>query len=84
MHYADKESLDWTRKTKTGGGYCILAYDEQYSQEDPDRLDHVESWVVSVDLIECIARFYTDKPEHGVQVLEENNNSDDNSDGDDI
>jgi hypothetical protein len=85
VFYSDKESLEWTRKTKNGGGYCIIGYDEHYNDEDPNRSDHVEPWVVSDDLIECIATYYKDNPQHGVQVIERNNDkakilSDDSSD----
>jgi hypothetical protein len=70
VYYSDKESLEWKQRTKNGGGYCIIGYDEHYNDEDPRASDHVEPWVVSDDLIECIAVFYKDNPQHGVQVIE--------------
>jgi hypothetical protein len=71
MYYSDKDALHWSRRTKHGGGYSILAYDKSYMDDDPDKANHVEPWVVSVDLIECIGKFYKENPGEGVQVVDE-------------
>jgi hypothetical protein len=64
-------------KKKNGGGYCIIRYDKHYNDEDPRGSDHVEPWVVSEDLIECIATFYKENSQHGVQIIKIKDNGKD-------
>jgi hypothetical protein len=67
---ADRNELHWSKPTKkNGGGYRVIAYDEHYREDDPNNMDHVEPWIVTIDLIECISHFYkNNRTEENVKV----------------
>jgi hypothetical protein len=69
---SDRNELHWSRPTKkNGGGYGVIAYDEHYREDDPNNTDHVEPWIVTIDLIECISHFYkNNRTEENVKVIE--------------
>jgi DNA-directed RNA polymerase specialized sigma24 family protein len=71
------------------GGYGILAYDEHYREDDPNSKQHVEPWLITIDLIECIAQFYqNNRSADNVKVIEQPEevdvNDDDDDDDDDV
>jgi hypothetical protein len=70
--------LHWSRPTKkNGGGYGVIAYDEHYREDDPNKKQHVEPWLITIDLIECIALFYEcNVTSENVKVIQEQENDD--------
>lgn len=68
--------LKWTRITKTGGGYCVMAHDPNYDENDEDPENNTEPWYINEDLIYCIEQYYTQNPNEGVLVISKNNDED--------
>jgi len=66
--YSDCNMLHWSRLTKNGGGYCIIARDPEYREDDPGNHKHTEPWEITQDLIGQIAASYTEHKNEGVRV----------------
>ena len=89
--YADKTSLHWTRVTKKGGGYSVIAIGPDYNEDDPENQRNTEPWSICDILIGEISHYYKGNPNEGVVVEQKEGNAknkkkdeeDENSDDDD-
>jgi hypothetical protein len=75
--YSSKKVLKWTRVTKNGGGYCVMAHNPDYNEHDEDPENNTEPWCINEDLIECIEEYYTHNKHEGVLVISKNKKNDD-------
>jgi hypothetical protein len=82
---SDKDKLHWSKPTKkNGGGYGIIAYNEHYREDDPNKKDHLEPWLITMDLVECIAEFYNiNRTSENVKVIQQQEDDNDKVDEDD-
>jgi hypothetical protein len=75
MFYCDPDKLNWSRRSKRGGGYSVIGYSEDYDEDDQDKEDHIEYFVIvdgdePCSAIHDLARmYYTSHPEKGVKVI---------------
>jgi hypothetical protein len=65
---AHGKTMHWARVTKTGGGYCVVACDIDYTDDGDDTNNHTEPWEITSDLIFCIASYYKEHKHYGVKV----------------
>ena len=75
--YLSATDLQWSRPTKVGGGYMVVAYDEDYIEGADDSLEHVQPWFINGDLREVIEQYYKNKPVEGITIVSEEEEKDD-------
>jgi hypothetical protein len=73
---AHGKTMHWARVTKSGGGYCVVACDMEYSEDDDNNHKHTEPWEITNDLIDCITEYYKIHTHDGVTVEMNTENSD--------
>ena len=75
MFYSDPNKLNWSRQSKSGGGYSVIGYSEDYDKDDQHKEDNIEYFVIvdgdePCSAIHDLARmYYTSHPEKGVKVI---------------
>lgn len=75
--------LKWTRVTKHGGGYCVMAHSPEYNENDEeDPENNTEPWYINDDLIYCIEEYYTQNKNEGVLVISNKKKDDDENEND--
>jgi hypothetical protein len=67
---SNKKELQWSRKTKTGGGYCVIAHTPDYNEYSDEVDPNAEPWYINDYLIEVITKYYKKHPKKGVLIVE--------------
>jgi hypothetical protein len=72
MFKSNDKKMQWSRKRGPEGGWCVLAYREDWDETDPDNEETKEPWGIFKDcpLHECLLAMYKDNPEFGIQIVE--------------
>jgi hypothetical protein len=67
--------MHWCRLSfRSGYGYTLIAYDEFYHADDVNKEQHIEPWIITNDLIECIVVYYRNIPTPDDVIIVEKNN----------
>jgi hypothetical protein len=79
MFFIDSQNLQWTRATAQGGGYSVVAYNELYDPNDPNREDNTEPFAIfeGCPLHYLLKVYYNKHTETGIKVLNKDGEVDD-------
>lgn len=78
--YLSETEVRWTRPTKSGGGYMVVAFDEDYIEGAENALQHVQPWFINDDLREVISNYYKTKTVKGITVVSKEGTSETDED----
>lgn len=69
--YIDGKKLHWVRPRKTGGGYSIIAYNEDYNEDNP-RIEDLEYFAIfeKSALLDLLQMYYKKNQDKGVKLVQ--------------
>ena len=75
MFFISDSKLHWMRPTRKSGGYSVMCFNEDYSEEDNKKDDNVEPFAIfrGCPLHELLTLYYKKEKDKGVIVVEKDN-----------